>query len=336
MTESASASESVATMEPEPEPKRAIVVRNLTRNFGSLRAVDGLSFEANEGEVVGFIGANGAGKTTTMRILATLDMQDSGSAEIGGYDVCDDPAQVRKILGWVPDAFHAYDNLTVAEYVDFFARAHGYTGAERRERVGEILNFTGLESLSDRLANKMSKGQTQRLCLCRALLHDPKVLILDEPAAGLDPQARVELKQLIKILSEEGRTLLISSHILSELGEMCDRLVFINNGKLLHDGASDEMLRGETGKVLVEIKVVPGSGDPSSVLELQPGVEIVETFRNGVRLSLETNEPKAHARLLKQIIDQGVQVIGYRSMERNLEDAFIEMLADANAPDQNS
>ena len=153
----------------------AIVVENLTRSFGSLRAVDGLSFEAKEGEVVGFIGANGAGKTTTMRILATLDMQDSGSARIGGYDVSDDPQQVRQILGWVPDDFVAYDNLTVAEYVDFFARAHGFRRGDRRERVEEILNFTGLDKLADRLANKMSKGQTQRLCLCRALLHDPKV-----------------------------------------------------------------------------------------------------------------------------------------------------------------
>ena len=187
----------------------------------------------------------------------------------------------------MPDSFNAYDNLTVAEYVDFFARAHGFTRADRRSRVEEILSFTGLDKLADRLANKMSKGQTQRLCLCRALLHDPRVLILDEPAAGLDPQARVELKQLIRILSEEGRTLLISSHILSELGEMCDRLVFINQGKLLHDGASEDLLRGDEGKTLVEISVVPGSGDPSDTLELQPGVEVIESLRNGVRVALD-------------------------------------------------
>ena len=312
------------------EPAPAIVVRNLTRSFGSLRAVDGLSFEAQAGEVVGFIGANGAGKTTSMRILATLDMPDSGSAKIGGYDVSDDPNEVRKILGWVPDAFAAYDNLTVGEYVDFFARAHGYRQAERRDRVEEILNFTGLASLSERLATKMSKGQTQRLCLCRALLHDPKVLILDEPAAGLDPQARVELKQLIRILSEEGRTLLISSHILSELAEMCDRLVFINEGKLLHDGGADELLRGADQRALVEIRVVPESGDPAEILELQPGVTVIETIRNGVRVSLEDDSPDSQARLLKQIIDSGVRVTGYRSLERNLEDAFIEMLGAAN------
>jgi len=310
----------------------AIAVSELTRSFGSLRAVDGLSFEAREGEVVGFIGANGAGKTTTMRILATLDMQDSGTAKVGGYDVSDDPSQVRKILGWVPDAFSAYENLTVAEYVDFFARAHGFTRAERRNRVEEILEFTGLDSLADRLADKMSKGQTQRLCLCRALLHDPKVLILDEPAAGLDPQARVELKQLIRILAEEGRTLLISSHILSELGEMCDRLIFIDRGKLLHDGGAEELMRGETGRGLVEIKVVPGSGDPAPILELQPGVEIIESLRDGLRISLGDESPESHARLLKQIIDAGVQVTAYRSLERNLEDAFIAMLSAANHP----
>ena len=314
------------------ETQPAITVRNLTRSFGKVRAVNGLSFEAQKGEVVGFIGANGAGKTTTMRILATLDMQDSGSAKISGFDVSDDPGEVRKILGWVPDSFAAYDNLTVAEYVDFFARAHGFTRAERRSRVEEILTFTGLETLADRLANKMSKGQTQRLCLCRALLHDPEVLILDEPAAGLDPQARVELKQLIRILAEEGRTLLISSHILSELGEMCDRLVFINEGKLLHDGDSEELLRGADQRVVVEIRVVPGSGDPADVLELQPGVEIIETIRNGARINLDDDSPESQARLLKQLVDAGVRVTGYRPLERNLEDAFIEMLSSANAP----
>jgi ABC-2 type transport system ATP-binding protein len=313
-----------------PDGTPAIFVHQLTRSYGSLRAVDGLSFEAQEGEVVGFIGANGAGKTTTMRILATLDMQDSGIAKIGGFDASDDPAQVRQILGWVPDAFNAYDNLTVAEYVDFFARAHGFTRAERRNRVEEILSFTGLDGLADRLANKMSKGQTQRLCLCRALLHDPKVLILDEPAAGLDPQARVELKQLIRILAEEGRTLLISSHILSELGEMCDRLIFINKGKLLHDGPADELLRGETGRTMVEIRVVPDSGDPCTTLELQPGVEVVESLRHGARVTVDDNSPESHARLLKQLIDARVRVTSYRSLDRNLEDAFIAMLSAAN------
>ena len=239
---------------------------------------------------------------------------------------------MRSILGWVPDAFSAYENLTVAEYVDFFARAHGFRRAERRNRVEEILNFTGLDSLADRLADKMSKGQTQRLCLCRALLHDPEVLILDEPAAGLDPQARVELKQLIRILAEEGRTLLISSHILSELGEMCDRLIFINRGQLLHDGAADELMRSETGKGLVEIKIVPDSRDPSPVLELQPGVKVIEFLRDTVRIRLDDESPDSHARLLKQLIDAGVRVAGYQSPERNLEDAFIAMLSDAETP----
>ena len=155
---------------------------------------------------------------------------------------------------------------------------------------------------------------------------------MDEPAAGLDPQARVELKQLIRILAEEGRTLLISSHILSELGEMCDRLIFIDRGKLLHDGGAEELMRGETGRCLVEIKVVPGSGDPASILELQPGLEIIESLRDGLRISLDDESPESHARVLKQIIDAGVQVTAYRPLERNLEDAFIAMLSAADSP----
>ncbi len=309
----------------------AIEVSNLTRAFGKVRAVDGLSFQAAAGEVVGFIGANGAGKTTTMRILATLDSPDSGTAKIGGHDVADRPEQVREILGWVPDAFTAYENLTVAEYVDFFARAHGYSGGERRNRIEDVLGFTGLDKLADRLANKMSKGQTQRLCLCRALLHDPQVLILDEPAAGLDPQARVELKQLIRILADDGRTLLISSHILSELGEMCDRLIFIDAGKLLHDGSAEDLLRGAASdRTLVDIRVVPGSGDPTTTLELQPGVEIVEALRSGTRVSLDDDSPEALARLLKQLVGSGLHVTGFHTIERNLDETFIKMLGKAN------
>ena len=314
------------------EPAPAIVVRNLTRSFGSLRAVDGLSFEAQAGEVVGFIGANGAGKTTTMRILATLDMPDSGSAKIGGYDVSDDPNEVRKILGWVPDAFAAYDNLTVGEYVDFFARAHGYRQAERRDRVEEILNFTGLASLSERLATKMSKGQTQRLCLCRALLHDPKVLILDEPAAGLDPQARVELKQLIRILSEEGRTLLISSHILSELAEMCDTMLFIDNGKLVHHGSAESLTHySREDGALVTVEVAGDIGPLRDWCTMSPGLEIFDDIKAGFRLRFEDASAEALAAQLRRMVEAGLAVTEFRRERQRLEDAFVSILSAPRA-----
>ena len=214
----------------------AIQVENLTRFFGDIPAVAGVSFSVPHGQVVGFVGANGAGKTTTMRILATLDYPGSGTACIAGYNVVHHPEEVRRLLGWMPDHFGTYEHMTVLEYMDFYARALGYRGAERTKRTLEVMDFTDLTPLAGRLINKMSKGQTQRLCLGRALLHDPQILIMDEPAAGLDPRARVELKNLIRILAEEGKTILISSHILTELGEMCDSLLFIDRGRIVHHG----------------------------------------------------------------------------------------------------
>ncbi len=195
--------------------KPAIKVENLHRNFGSLKAVDGVSFEVGTGEVVGFIGANGAGKTTTMRILASLDYPTAGAAWVMGENVVNYPGRVRSCLGWMPDSYGAYDNMTVLEYLDFFGRALGFKTKDRLNRIEEVMEFTDLMPLSERLINKLSKGMGQRLCLGRALIHDPDVLILDEPAAGLDPKARVELKQLIRLLASDGKTILISSHILS-------------------------------------------------------------------------------------------------------------------------
>ena len=189
----------------------AIEVQNLHRHFGSLKAVDGVSFSVEPGQVVGFVGANGAGKTTTMRIIATLDYPNRGMVKVSGIDVVQYPALVRHRIGWMPDSFGTYDNMTVVEYLDFFARALGFKGAEREERVRDVIDFTDLTPLADRLINKLSKGMGQRLCLGRALIHDPDVLILDEPAAGLDPKARVELKHLIRILADDGKTVFISS-----------------------------------------------------------------------------------------------------------------------------
>ena len=231
--------EVVTGVETVPAPTErtspAIEVSQLSRWFPGVHAVQDVSFTVERGQVIGFVGANGAGKTTTMRILATLDYPNSGEAKICGFDVVKHPVEVRKRIGWMPDHYGTYSNMTVLEYLDFFARALGYQGQERIDRIAEVLEFTDLTGLAHRLIDQLSKGMGQRLCLGRALIHDPEVLILDEPAAGLDPKARVELKHLIRILSQEGKTVFISSHILSELGEMCDSLLFINQGlSLIH------------------------------------------------------------------------------------------------------
>jgi ABC-2 type transport system ATP-binding protein len=306
----------------------AIRVHNLYRYFGQLKAVNGISFEIPHGSVCGFVGANGAGKTTTMRILASLDYPTMGVAEICGINVVHHPEQVRRLIGWMPDHFGNYEHMTVLEYLDFYARAFGYDGKERRTRVQEVMEFTDLIPLADRFSNKLSKGMTQRLCLGRSLLHDPQVLIMDEPAAGLDPKARVELKHLIRVLAQEGKTIFISSHILSELGEMCDSLLFVNNGRIVHHGDSESLKQGTdaTGGVLYDVQVV---GDPQAVSDwcvLNPHVEFLESRKQGGRIRIDTNAPEKAAETLARMVKDGVKVVDFHKEQRNLEDAFIDML----------
>jgi ABC-2 type transport system ATP-binding protein len=304
----------------------ALSVENLHRTFGPLKAVNGVSFEINQGSVVGFVGANGAGKTTTMRILATLDYPTAGRAHVMGRNVVLYPAEVRRLLGWVPDSFGTYENMTVLEYLDFYARALGFRGKERVERIQDVMDFTDLGPLADRLINKMSKGQGQRLCLGRALIHDPQVLIMDEPAAGLDPKARVELKRLIRILAEEGKTILISSHILSELGEMCDTLLFIDKGRIVHHGTAESLTKTNTVETLVDVQLAHSPEKLVAWALTAPHVKIAEERKHGARLRIESADPDLIAGVLRRMITDGLPVIEFHQEQRNLEDAFIDML----------
>ncbi|MDG0993382.1 MAG: ABC transporter ATP-binding protein [Akkermansiaceae bacterium] len=310
----------------------AIVANNLYRYFGTLKAVDGISFEVPHGSVCGFVGANGAGKTTTMRVLATLDYPTMGQVEICGINVVNFPAKVRSLIGWMPDYFGNYEHMTVLEYLDFYARALGYAGKERQMRVQEVMEFADLIPLADRLSNKLSKGMTQRLCLGRSLIHDPQVLIMDEPAAGLDPKARVELKHLIRILAEEGKTIFISSHILSELGEMCDSLLFINNGHIVHHGDAESLKQGtETGGgYFFDVQILGDAQSVSNWVVTNPHAEFIETRKNGGRIRVESTETAA--RVLASMVKDGLQVIEFHKEQRNLEDAFIDMLDKVNTP----
>lgn len=312
----------------------AILVHQLHRSFGPVKAVDGISFEIPRGAVCGFVGANGAGKTTTMRILATLDYPSSGYAEILGINVVEQPTAARLQIGWVPDHFGNYEHMTVLEYLDFYARALGFGGAERERRIREVMEFTDLVPLADRFSNKLSKGMTQRLGLGRALLNDPGVLILDEPAAGLDPKARVELKHLIRILSQQGKTIFISSHILSELGEMCDSLLFINQGKIVHHGDADSLRNGSdaVGGFLYDVQI---EGDPQTLADwcaLQPELDCLEFRKHGARLRIRSDDPSTPASVLAAMIRDGLRVNEFHREQRNLEDAFIDLLGELNHP----
>jgi ABC-2 type transport system ATP-binding protein len=310
----------------------AICVEHLTRTFGAVKAVQDISFTIEAGQVVGFIGANGAGKTTTMRILATLDLPDQGHALIGGLDVANEPYQVRGRVGWMPDAYGAYDFVTVYEYLDFFARAFGYRGAERVRRVHEVMEFTELTPLSGRYMKTLSKGMGQRLCLGRTLIHDPEVLILDEPAAGLDPKARMEFKRLVRLLAEEGKTLFISSHILSELEEMCDTLLFIDHGRIVHHGTADSLKHGHTALARIEVQV---DGDAAAVrqwVEIQPGVRMVDEWKNGVVIELDSSAPPDIAACLRRMVESGLPVTEFHRRGARLEDAFVNLINRSEPP----
>lgn len=319
------------TATPPPLPDLLVQVHRLNRVFANVHAVRDASFEIHRGQVVGFIGANGAGKTTTMRILATLDSPTSGIVKIAGKDVMQSPAEVRRLIGWMPDSYGTYSNMSVFEYLDFFARAYGLKKKARQERVAEVMDFADLTGLADRPMNKLSKGMGQRLCFGRMLIPDPELLILDEPAAGLDPKARLEFKNLVRLLAQRGKTLFISSHILSELGEMCDTLLFIDGGKIVYHGASETLRRGEVngngdGKAVVHIHV---TGDPTSVsqwADVNPGWKLLEQKRDGARMEVDVQDEAQLAAVLRKMIMDGVPVVEFRREERRLEDAFVEML----------
>jgi len=309
-----------------------VQVRNLHRSFVDVHAVAGLSFQIQQGQVVGFIGANGAGKTTTMRMMVTLDNPDAGEILIDGFDVVQHPMEVRKRIGWMPDSYGAYDYMTVFEYLDFYARAFGYKGANRRSRVQEVMDFTDLTQLAERPMNKLSKGMGQRLCLGRTLLHDPSVLILDEPAAGLDPKARIEFKHLVRLLAEQGKTMFISSHILSELEEMCDSLLFIDQGRLVHHGSAEHLKRHTGG---VSVLVVECASDPAAIsrwIEMNPNVSLIETTKRGARIKLEDGGDEQVAWILRKLITDGIAVTEFRREQLKLEDAFVNMLKNGAVP----
>ncbi len=313
-------------------PEKLVEVRDLNRVFEKVHAVQEATFDIHRGQVVGFIGANGAGKTTTMRIMATLDEPTTGTVSIAGEDVMQHPERVRRLIGWMPDSFGVYANMTVFEYLDFFARAYGFNKVARRERVHEVMEFADLTPLADRPMNKLSKGMGQRLCFGRMLIPDPEFMILDEPAAGLDPKARMEFKNLVRLLAQRGKTLFISSHILSELGEMCDTLLFIDAGKIVYHGGAEALTRGNgtnaNGQAHMVVSVsVTGSPDVlTQWATMNPGWNVLEQKRDGARLAFEGEDAANLAAGLRKMIMDGVPVIEFRREERKLEDAFVDML----------
>ena len=303
----------------------SIEINNLVRHFGKVKAVDGVSFTFGMGEVVGFVGPNGAGKTTTLRILATLDEPTAGDVLIDGVSVSDFPEAGRRQIGYMPDALPEHADMTAHEYVDFFGRAFGFRGAALRDAVGEVEAFTGLEPIRDKTLKSLSKGMKQRVSLARALVHRPSLLVMDEPANGLDPRARIELRELVRAFAESGKAVLISSHILAELGEMCSSVVIIERGVLVGNDTVANLAGGGqlTQRVLMRALAPTPDALVRILLEI-PGVTTAQI--RGDRCVAEVAVGgEAAADILTALIQRGVRVSEFRQEQVGLEDVFMQV-----------
>ena len=305
-----------------------VEVANLKKYFGATRAVDDVSFAFSSGQVVGFVGPNGAGKTTTMRILATLDEPTGGDAKIDGVSVIEEPENARRLVGYVPDSLPTHRDMSVNDYLDFFARAYGLRGEQRRQIIANIAEFTNLAAINDKLLNALSKGMKQRVSLARALLHDPSVLIMDEPAAGLDPRARIELRELLRVLSSQGKAILISSHILTELAEICHAAIIIEQGKLLMAGAMGDLLTENVPHQTVLIRVLEkGDALYRDLLEM-PYIEKARYAGDELAAEISGGE-EACSDLLATLIRRGYRVVEFRQQRANLEEIFMNVTKGA-------
>ncbi len=305
-----------------------IELRRIHRFFGNTKAVNDVSFEVTRGQVFGFIGPNGAGKTTSMRILSTLELPSYGDAFVDGFSVINDPDLVRRRLGFMPDGFSMYPNMNCVEYLDFFARSYGLLGKDRIAALRRTLSFTGLDKIASKPITGLSKGMRQRLCLGRSMIHSPAVLILDEPANGLDPRARIELRQMIQQLAVDGTTILVSSHILTELAEMCDQVGIIERGSLLAVGSVADIRRTIQGALRVEMTALNRGEQLHSWLHEQAGVLNIKRTGNTLSLELEGGATEQVA-LLKAIISADFAILEFAAHRETLEDVFMKVTTGA-------
>lgn len=317
-----------------------LIVDGLTKCYpgAEVDAVSDLSFALPRGSICGFIGPNGAGKTTTMRICSTLEMPDRGDVWVDGYSVLEYPDEVRKRIGFMPDAFPIDPNVLVEDMLEFFGRAHGLWGDELAAMVESVVAFTTLEELLRKPFGALSKGMKQRAALATVLMHDPQLLILDEPAAGLDPRARVELRTLLQLLAQQGKTILISSHILAELTEICTHAVVIEQGKLKADRSlrshsaiqtdgghsTDEEDGSFIGTTTLYLETLENAEFVCELLSSIEGIQSCQPHEQGVQLVFQGNR-EAQAQLLKVLVEKGVQPVRFLEQKMDLEDLFLSL-----------
>ncbi len=309
---------------PSVPPLPAVQTTGLTRLYGAMTALDHLDLTVNRGDLFGFIGSNGAGKTTTLRILATFLAPSSGQALILGHDVVRDADAVRHVIGYMPDFFGVYKDMEVTEYLDFFGACYKIPTAQREKTVTDVLELVGLSEKSGALIGALSRGMQQRLGLARVLIHDPKLLLLDEPASGLDPRARIEMMAILQELQRMGKTIIISSHILSELETLCNRVAIIERGKLIYtgpvQGVRDQMSTG----LVVWVRVKSDPDQAAELLRARPEVSQVEAVDGKFKVTLAAHDTD-HSIVAETLVRGGARLIELREDELGLEEVFLRV-----------
>lgn len=304
-------------------------VEGLTKNYGNLLAVDHVSFSLHPGDIFGFIGSNGAGKTTTIKMLSTLIEPSQGTAKINGYDILDQPNDVRRQIGYMPDFFGLYDDVKVWEYLDFFASIYHVPAKQRSDVIDNVLELTDLTVKKDAFVQHLSRGMQQRLCLARCLVHDPTLLLLDEPASGLDPRARAELKELISELGRMGKIVIVSSHILPELADFCNTVGIIERGVMLALGPVNEVVKlGEISRN-IDIKFLANTDPAAEFLAAQPHVAGVEPLAPSSLKVVFNGDLDAQVKLLESLVKNGFPVLDFREQQADLEDIFLRITTGA-------
>jgi len=302
-----------------------LVIKNLVKNYGKFRAVDNLCLEIGKGEIYGFVGANGAGKTTTMKIVAGLLKPTSGSVVVAGMDILRYPISYKNKIGYMPDFFGVYDDLKVTEYLDFYSGVYGIEKSQRPKLIDELLELVNLTDKKDFYVNDLSRGMKQRLCLARSLIHNPELLILDEPASGLDPKARVEMKEVLKELRDLGKTIIISSHILPELSELCTSIGIIEKGKMIVSGTVEDIMRQASHKKIIRMKVLGEIEGAVKLLKEQPSIGNVNVHNDYLEADFDGTD-EILAEILKTAVKNELPVVSFTEVDVNLESVFMHLI----------
>ncbi|TNJ64161.1 ABC transporter ATP-binding protein [Paenibacillus hemerocallicola] len=301
-----------------------IEIRGLTKTYGQFTALDRLDLSISKGTVFGFVGPNGAGKSTTMSILATLLLPTSGTAKVGGYEVTEHPKEVRRLIGYMPDFFGVYDNFKTTEYLDFYGASYGIPRSERLKLIPQLLELVNLSDKTDFYVDSLSRGMKQRLCLARSLVHDPELLILDEPASGLDPRARIEMREILKELKSMGKTIIISSHILPELAEMVDEIGVIENGVLLAQGKVNDIQQRMRANRVLHLRLMEREAEAVAFLKELPLISLVLHDELGIHIHFGGRDEEQWE-LLKLLVSGGYKVLTFNEAQTDLEDVFLEI-----------